>query len=337
MPSTQIQRRLLGVGMKKHAANLILLLLGLSILNPASLGEEGKTSYTCPACGNQFEGPVPSKESFEVQLSDGKSTDSDFCHYSEGESPMLRMVATCPKCMYSAFGKGFSMPLRDGQKSEIRTMLEKYPPPSVKEEGIPAWMSWQYAARCYNVVRKDVLFAGQAFHGGAYCARIEATALATVKLAIENPESVLPQLEEVEKKIAAENDKQKKMELMMVAAQAAHRGGFIETRDKWVAQLQKQASADDAAKKQIKKFTELVAAEEQCLEEALTCYQTAMENALVSKRNRPLYNYLIADIMRRLGRRRSPVVGSYARVIEDEAARSDLKRLANYFVEYLSR
>ena len=62
-----------------------------------------------------------------------------------------------------------------------------------------------------------------------------------------------------------------------------------------------------------------------------------MENALVPKRNRPLYNYLIADIMRRLGRRRSPVVGSYARVIEDEAARSDLKRLANYFVEYLSR
>jgi len=324
--------------MNKKLLGLILSLIGISVLGFGSGAEEGKATYTCPLCGEEFEAPAAPEVTFESQFSDAKSMDSDFCSHAEGGAPLFQTVVSCPKCMYSAYAKEFSHSLRDDQKARLKAMLEQNPPPaSVKQGQIPAWRSWKYAAWCYKITRSDILFHGQTFHGAAYCARIEATAEATAKLSFEGPESVLPLLEELEKKISAENNRQKKAELMLAAARAAQRGGFVDVRDKWITQLRKEAGSDDAIQQQIEKFSVLVAAEEKCLQEALACYKTAMYEALIPSRNVPLYNYLIADIMRRLGRRRSPVVGYYAHILEADKARADLKRLANYFIQYLNR
>ncbi len=322
--------------MREKLFGLILVFVGMGV--PAmALSEDGAKPYNCPACGSQFEAPPPSKASFEDEFSEAKSMDSDFCYYGEEGSPLLRMITTCPSCMFSAYAKEFSQPLRESHKAEVKSMLERNPAPeSVRGGVIPPWMRWQYAARCYRITRRDLAFVGQAFHGGAYSARIEATAMATSRLPLKGPESVLPQLEEVEKQISAENDRQKKAELALVAAQAAQRGGFVEVRDKWLAQLRKDPSLDEHLRQEIEKFTGLVAAEETCLREALDCFTAAMEAEQVPYRNRSLYNYLMADTMRRLGERRSPVVRYYARVIEDEGARADLKRLARYFIDYLN-
>jgi len=331
------QHDCIGVLMKKRLI-VATVLIGLSIWSCVLATEEEKSSYTCPLCDNRFEAPPPPKTTFEEQLANAKSTDSDFCSHSADDSPLFRMVVTCANCLYSAYAKEFSQPLRESHKPQLKSMLEKNPlPPSVKKDEIPPWLKWQYAARCYKLTRTDALFVGQAFHGASYCARIQATASATAKLPLKDPESVLPQLEGLEKKISAETDKPKKVELMLLSAQAAHRGGFVELRDKWTAQLEKEARDNAALQEQLRRFKELASAEKQCLEEALECYETAMNEEQVPYRNRTLYNYLIGDILRRLGGRRSSVVGYYAHVTEDDDARPDLKRLANYFIEYMSR
>ncbi len=324
--------------MKKTRFVLFPVLMALSVCVWVLAEEEAKTAYTCPLCDGRFDAPPAPKTTFEDQLSDAKSADSDFCSYSSGVSPLFSMVVTCPSCLYSAYAREFSQPLREAHKPQLKSMLENNPlPSSVKKDEIPPWLKWRYAARCYRVTRTDILFVGQAIHGAAYCARIEATASATANLPIKDPESVLPQLEELEKKVSAETEKPKKMELMLMGAQAAQRGGFVEVRDKWTAQLEKEGRDDASLQERLKKFKELVSAEKECLEEALECYQTAVNEEQIPHRNRSLYDYLMGDILRRLGGRRSSVVGYYAHVVEDDNARPDLKRLANYFIEYLSR
>ena len=124
---------------------------------------------------------------------------------------------------------------------------------------------------------------------------------------------------------------------MLTTAQTAQRGGFVQQRDKAIAQLEKETAGNAVAAGQVQAFKALVAAEEECLEAALERYRSAMYDEKIPYRNRTLYNYLIADIMRRLGRRRSPVISYYAHVIEDDDARPDLKKLADYFIEYFNR
>jgi hypothetical protein len=304
----------------------------------ASGAEVEKNPFTCPVCRNQFEASALPEISFESQFSGDKSMDSDFCRHSKERSPLLDMVVTCPSCLFSAYAKEFSQPLREKHKTEVASMLKENPLPEfIKKDAVPPWLSWRYAGLCYAITRQDPLFVGQAFHGAAYAARIEATAAATAKLSIPGPESVLSLLEELEKQVAAEKDRQKRFELLMLVAQTAQRGGFVQHRDEAITQLEKETAGNAVAAQQVKAFTALVAAEEQCLEAALERYRTAMYDEKVPYRNRTLYNYLVADIMRRLGRRRSPVIAYYAHVVEDDDARPDMKKLAEYFIDYFNR
>ena len=84
-------------------------------------------TLTCPVDQTIFEGrSVRSSNSF-------RGLDRDLCPHATGGSPMLVMVATCPKCGYSAPSGAFQMPISAALNTKILKAFEGKPAPTPHE------------------------------------------------------------------------------------------------------------------------------------------------------------------------------------------------------------
>ena len=114
----------------------------------------------------------------------------------------------------------------------------------------------------------------------------------------------------------------------------AHRAGDVARRDKCVAELGKE-KLDEAAAARLEALKKSFAAEAAYQKLALDAYGKALAAEAGTPKDRVVYQFLVADINRRLGRK-DEALKEFRKLLTMGEVRPDIKDLAGFMIDWLS-
>ncbi len=260
--------------------------------------------------------------------------DSDLAEYSSGGQWREYAIATCSDDGFTLYGEDIA-PINDEALAiRLSERLEEYLSDKAPVQEMSVWSRYLVAAEMYKVMEKEPLFMAHLYMQAAWTARDAAVG---VYLGLEGPVNARSLISQGEVELESQQDPSLKKILLHNLARIAHRAGFSDDRDRFLAAFEEMGalSSEEAA--------------------ALTVFRSVAENieprllALATEQMRlhlssspevtstsmgAWCNYIIADIARREGD--NPTAREhYQLVLSSDGATPQMKELAEYLISTL--
>ncbi len=288
-----------------------------------------EVELTCPVDGTVFR----AVRSLSTNTLGG--TDSDFCQYASGGQPREHGIAVCPTCLYAAPVDRFERELTDAQKAALLQALSEARNPSVTAVDLQPWERYQMAALCAGVLGETRFHRGDLLLTGAWTVRDRIVGFIP---AIDGPLDVLDGLEQMDAAWLEIPDLRTQQMALFDLARAAHRGGFADRRDAYLARLDElQPVPEELLEGRERWMREPIDLENRFLTKAIEHYAAGLEAGEGSPREKATYRYLIIDLRRRLGHDPDELQQDINLLLTDEAISEEVRIAARTLSEVFKR
>ena len=288
-----------------------------------------RREFTSPMDGTEFEGlALVSTDKFG-------GVDSDFCTWPKGSSGLPYEVQVCPNTFYAARNKMFNRRMAEATKEKMKSALDrwrkKHPEVRTVKDLTPG-QRWELVAMCDMVRGNRPHVIGKWWIRAAWATRH--AALKKLKTKFGDPMSAFEMVEEMIGELAEEKNEAKLVEKTFQVIMGLQRSGDAKRRDKFVAKLAKK-KLDDDQKKKLESLKKNFAAEAVYLQHAIDSFNKALEDETVKDEQRGQYTYRIADMTRRLGKKKE-AIELYRKTLKAGKLRKDIRVMAEHIINWLT-
>lgn len=276
----------------RHFAAWLLAALIAALALPVAAQNRLPVSLRCPVCGESVEAER------QVTANALGGTDSDFCQYSAGGQAREVAVATCPKCYYTHLHDRFERDLSETQRAELEAALVILRPSYPSAEMVPTWDRYQIAALMAGLLGEGQYLRGDLLLTGAWTARDRVVGFVPK---VDGPLDVLLNLEEMDAAWREIPDLRTQQMALFDLMRVAHRGGFVERRDAYLAQLDDLPPVPEELISVRTKVRGWIEIEERYLDKARGHFEDGLAVGEGSAEDQIMYRYLVIDLKRRRG------------------------------------
>lgn len=255
--------------------------------------------------------------------------DSDFCPYSSGVQAREHEIATCPSCLYSSRVARFGAPLDGHARDAVRQALAPFLATVEDTERIPPWQRYELAATTAAILGKDPGAIGHLYLEGAWTVRDRIVGFLP---RVSGPQEIAQTLDELEPKAETLTDRDRWAGAHLDMHRAAWRGGLTSRADGYLSRILAAKGVSDSVLDRVARIRDWIALEHRYLERALAQLRISLARRGGDDADRARTDYLIGDLLRRLGRGEEgmPLVRRQA---ENPAAPEDVRAAARQVVE----
>jgi hypothetical protein len=269
------------------------LLIALAVVWTAHATTTVPDVVRCPVDGTSLDVLVPAATNAMG------GTDSDFCQYAAGGQAREHAVATCSTCFYSAHIGSFERELTPEHKTALLEMLGQAHAPGQDAASLDPWDRYQLAALCAGVLEVDALDRGDILLSGAWTVRDRVVGFIPT---MDGPLDMKVKLDDYEAAWNEIPDLRTQQMGLFDLMRLAHRGGFMQRRDRYFALLDELQPVPAEMLEIRAKVRDLIEIENRFLDKALQHYEQGIAASEGSAADRAYYSYLVIDLKRRLGR-----------------------------------
>lgn len=306
------------------------LLLAFACLLAAGTARAGGVvpdSFTCPVDGTRVE----VRRVASSNLLGG--IDSDFCPYSTGTQARELEIATCPGCGYSARVGHFETRLDDKVRAAIRAAVA----PALARLGEPArlapWERYDLAVAVARARGETAWNLAQLHLEAAWTVRDRVVGFIPK---VTGPQQIATTLDELEPQADALSDPERWAQARFDLHRVAHRGGFVPRRERYLHDIETRGGLPGWALDRLRRVKEWIGIEDRYLGLALESLEAWLAKPGGDPGRRSRADYLVGDLLRRLGREAEglPHVQAQAR---NALAPEDVRAVAQQVVEAVGK
>lgn len=258
--------------------------------------------------------------------------DSDFARYSSGEQFRKYAIASCASNLYTVYGSDMDEAVPESRRAAVQAALDGAVAGLSDRQDPPTWERYRVAGAIYGALGKDDAFLGELYLEASWVARDEAVGYYP---GLEGPEAArkLVELGWAElKKPLSDADRKKVLHNL---ARVAHRGGFAEERDAFLAAWEAVGGLSPREVEVLGRFRHITRTVEPPLQERALAHLLTVLRGNPPHDQKVTFSYLAADLARRLGRDRE-ALPLYFLVANDQQADPVFRGLAGYFAQVLA-
>jgi Uncharacterized protein conserved in bacteria (DUF2225) len=259
---------------------------------PAQAQNRLPVVLTCPVCGETVDAER------QVAANALGGTDSDFCQYSAGGQAREVAVVMCPKCFYAHLHDRFERDLSETQRAELELALATLRPSYTTAETVPTWDRYQIASLMAGLLGGGQFLQGDLLLTGAWTARDRVVGFVP---RVDGPLDVLINLDEMDTAWREIPDLRTQQMALFDLMRVAHRGGFIERRDAYLAQLDDLPPVPENLLSVRTKVHGWIEIEERYLDKAREHFEAGLAAGEGTAEDQIMYRYLVIDLKRRRG------------------------------------
>lgn len=251
--------------------------------------------------------------------------DADLASYSTRGQFREHAVSTCPTSLYSVYGEDMSRPLSEAEEAAVRAALAEVIPTLSSRTDPPVWERYRLAGAVYEALGKDPFFLGDLYLRAAWTARDHAVG---VYQGLEGPAAVRALLDQGEVELAKELSATDRRNLLYNLARVAHRGGYGQQRDRYLAQLEEVPGLRPADIEAIARMRRVARELEPRYQDlAIEKLSEGLRQEGVPLPQKIRNTYLLAETLRRRGRIED-AAPLFALVLAEPSAPDELRELS---------
>ncbi|MBW1880034.1 MAG: hypothetical protein JRJ84_16855 [Deltaproteobacteria bacterium] len=225
--------------------------------------------------------------------------DSDGARYSSRGQFRAYELSTCPDNLLTLYGTDMATELTEAEKRALRRVLEQIVSEVPDPRSLTVWDRYRIAARCYQALGRDHLFIARLYTKGAWTVRDHAVGFYQ---GLEGPLAVRFLLEAGPKELEKTTESANRHLLLLNLARVAHRGGYPDLRDHWMAQLEAQPDLTDPDREAMDRLATAARAEPDLQDLAIGELEAFLGGRQGTAEERVEGTFLLGDLLRRRGR-----------------------------------
>lgn len=299
---------------------------GGSAWNQARATQVMMDEHPCPLDGTD------TRIFVEVSSNTQGGYDSDFCIYSSEGQFREYALATCPEDLVTLYPRDFRKTYDEATLERFREVSRKLHEDYPDLDAVEIWDRYDFAARFYEVLERDHAFLGNLYLRASWTARDEGVGYYA---GLEGPDAAFALIRQGRKELEKPLDVEQRKRVLYNLARVAWRAGDNEVREEMLAAFVAAGELTAKEREAVERFRRMAGeVEPRFQEKALAHFQAHLEDRSASAESRLRSRYLVADLLRRLGRPEQ-ALRHYRAVTEADGTPPEVERMAAFFVEKL--
>lgn len=259
--------------------------------------------------------------------------DSDLASYSAGGQWRAYRVATCKPSQLTLFGTDMQAGVPTARQAAVTAATQKAVAALPNPAEPTIWERYGLAAAAYEALGKDDVFLGDLWVEASWTARDAAIGYYEN---LQGPKAARALVDAGKVELAKPLSLADRKKVLYNLARVAHRGGFNDERDDFLAQFEQAGPLDARETKAVATLRRIARDVEPALQDKAIARYTAALRTQLAHDEKVRVTYVLADLLRRRGRTRD-ALPLYFLVANDAQAREDLRGMALFLADALAR
>lgn len=282
------------------------------------------------------DGPCPMGDGFArvfhmVSQNTHGGWDSDGARYSSGGQWRTYAISTCTENLLSLYGRDMPQPLSEADQRKLGPVLEKIRAEVPDPRALRVWDRYVHAARAYEAIGRDGLFLARVYVEASWTVRDDAVGYTE---RMDGPIAARIVLEAGPAELEKATDPDTERLIVLNLARVAHRGGYIEERDRWMEVLDGISDLSEAHREGLADLKRAKELEPELQDQAIAHLRAWLKGKHGTSEERVEGTYLLADLLRRRGQP-AEALAWYAAVEQTPDAPDALVNLSKYLAAEL--
>jgi len=252
--------------------------------------------------------------------------DSDGARYSTMGQFRAYEISTCSGNLLTLYGTDMTRELTDAEQRALRPVLAQLASEVSDPKRLTTWDRYRIAARCYQALGKDHLFLARLYVKASWTVRDQAVGFYQ---GLEGPLAVRFLLEAGPAELEKAPDPAARHMLLLNLARIAHRGGYLDLRDHFLALLGAEPDLTERDREAMDRLATAAEVEPVLQDLAIGELEAYLATREGTADERVEATFLLGDLLRRRGRNEA-ALARYREVQDAPDAPEPLVALAAY-------